>query len=109
MNLLRLSAAVGLACGGGLYFIAIFSTAVNLILLRFGPRFNDDDECDDDSTDDMDGLETMGADYNRKKVDNGRTYGYGGTNDEKIPLSQDIDKLLRKNATKSARSRPSLT
>jgi len=33
-----LSAAVGMACGGGLYFIASFSTAVNLLLLRFGPR-----------------------------------------------------------------------
>lgn len=36
-----LSAAVGLACGGGLYFVASFSTAVNLVLLRFGPRLTD--------------------------------------------------------------------
>lgn len=34
-----LSAAVGIACGGGLYFAASFSTALNLLLLRFGPRF----------------------------------------------------------------------
>lgn len=34
----RLSAAVGIACGGGLYFAASFSTALNLLLLRFGPR-----------------------------------------------------------------------
>lgn len=33
-----LSAAVGMACGGGMYFVASFSTAVNLVLLRFGPR-----------------------------------------------------------------------
>jgi putative Mg2+ transporter-C (MgtC) family protein len=35
---LWLSSAVGVACGGGLYFSAIFCTAVMLILLRFGPR-----------------------------------------------------------------------
>ncbi len=33
-----LSAAVGVACGGGLYFSAIFTTALMLVLLRFGPR-----------------------------------------------------------------------
>lgn len=33
-----LSAAVGIACGGGMYFVAAFSTALNLLLLRFGPR-----------------------------------------------------------------------
>lgn len=33
-----LSAAVGIACGGGMYFTAGFSTALNLLLLRFGPR-----------------------------------------------------------------------
>ena len=33
-----LSAAVGIACGGGMYFVAGFSTALNLFLLRFGPR-----------------------------------------------------------------------
>ena len=33
-----LSAAVGIACGGGMYFVAAFTTALNLVLLRFGPR-----------------------------------------------------------------------
>lgn len=33
-----LSAAVGVACGGGLYFVATFTSALMLILLRFGPR-----------------------------------------------------------------------
>lgn len=99
---------MGLACGGGLYFIAIFSTAVNLILLRFGPRFNDDDECDDDSAD-LEAFETMGADYNRNKGNNGRTHGYGGTDDEKIPLSKDLDDLLRKNSMRSTRKKPTLT
>lgn len=39
---LWLSAAVGVACGGTLYFAAIFGTAVMLVLLRFGPRLRDD-------------------------------------------------------------------
>mmetsp|Transcript_25671 Transcript_25671/g.61689 ORF Transcript_25671/g.61689 Transcript_25671/m.61689 type:complete len:277 (+) Transcript_25671:74-904(+) len=33
-----LSAAVGIACGGGLYFVATFTAALMLLLLRFGPR-----------------------------------------------------------------------
>jgi putative Mg2+ transporter-C (MgtC) family protein len=33
-----LSAAVGIACGGGLYFVSIFCTAVMLVVLRFMPR-----------------------------------------------------------------------
>lgn len=33
-----LSAAVGVACGGGLYFVATFTAALMLVLLRFGPR-----------------------------------------------------------------------
>lgn len=38
-----LSAAVGIACSGELYFAATFSVAIVLILLRFGPRLSDDD------------------------------------------------------------------
>mmetsp|Transcript_10494 Transcript_10494/g.14817 ORF Transcript_10494/g.14817 Transcript_10494/m.14817 type:complete len:333 (-) Transcript_10494:460-1458(-) len=38
-----LSAAVGIACGGELYFAASFAIAVVLLLLRFGPRVV---ECD---------------------------------------------------------------
>jgi putative Mg2+ transporter-C (MgtC) family protein len=37
---LWLSAAVGIACGGQLYFVASFSIAIMLVLLRFGPRFD---------------------------------------------------------------------
>ena len=33
-----LSAAVGAACGGGLYFVASFTACLMLCLLRFGPR-----------------------------------------------------------------------
>lgn len=43
-----LSAAVGIACAGGLYFVSSFGTAIMLLMLRFGPRFNDDDDEDED-------------------------------------------------------------
>ena len=35
-----LSAAVGIACGGEMYFSATFSIAIMLLLLRFGPRLS---------------------------------------------------------------------
>lgn len=38
---LWLSAAVGIACSGELYFAACFTIAVVLLLLRFGPRIDD--------------------------------------------------------------------
>lgn len=41
---LWLSAAVGVACGGELYFAATFGIALMLVLLRFGPRFEQHDE-----------------------------------------------------------------
>ena len=48
-----LSAAVGIACSGELYFAASFSVSVMLILLRFGPRlFDDGDGNTDDGYDD---------------------------------------------------------
>ncbi len=46
---LWLSAAVGIACAGELYFAASFSCALMMVLLRFGPRLLDDDA--DASTD----------------------------------------------------------
>ncbi|KAL7555556.1 hypothetical protein ACA910_013034 [Epithemia clementina (nom. ined.)] len=36
-----LSAAVGVGCGGELYLVSMFSTAIMLVLLRFGPRQRD--------------------------------------------------------------------
>ena len=41
-----LSAAVGIACGGELYFSATLSTALVSALLRFGPRMEDDRQGD---------------------------------------------------------------
>ena len=43
-----LSAAVGIACAGGMYFVASLSTAIMLVLLRFGPRTNFPSDDDDD-------------------------------------------------------------
>lgn len=44
---LWLSAAVGIACGGELFFPATLGVAIMLLLLRFGPRGSDSDEEDD--------------------------------------------------------------
>ena len=52
---LWMSAAVGIACGGELYFAASFTTAILLVLLRFGPR--NDDINDETNGDDIDGDE----------------------------------------------------
>jgi putative Mg2+ transporter-C (MgtC) family protein len=41
---LWLSAAVGIACGGDLYFPASFGVALVLLLLRFGPRGSDEND-----------------------------------------------------------------
>lgn len=48
---LWVSAAVGIACGGHLYFISAFTIALMLLLLRFGPRL-DENDLDQDSEDD---------------------------------------------------------
>jgi hypothetical protein len=47
-----LSAAVGIACGGELYFAASFGVALMMLLLRFGPRSADNPEHEDDGSDD---------------------------------------------------------
>jgi len=39
---LWLSAAVGIASGGGMYFAASFTTAMMMVLLRFAPRVDDE-------------------------------------------------------------------
>jgi len=51
-----LSAAVGIACSGELYFAASFSVAVMLLMLRFGPRLfeSDDDRSQYDGEGDRD-------------------------------------------------------
>eukprot|EP00555_Chaetoceros_dichaeta_P013789 CAMPEP_0198269682 /NCGR_PEP_ID=MMETSP1447-20131203/42209_1 /TAXON_ID=420782 /ORGANISM="Chaetoceros dichaeta, Strain CCMP1751" /LENGTH=177 /DNA_ID=CAMNT_0043961359 /DNA_START=60 /DNA_END=593 /DNA_ORIENTATION=+ len=55
---LWISAAVGIACGGELYFAATHSVAVMLLLLRFGPR----------SVNEMNGLEDTGPILERART-----------------------------------------
>jgi len=43
-----LSAAVGIACGGDLFFAALFCTSVMMLLLRFGPRLREPEDDEDD-------------------------------------------------------------
>ena len=57
---LWLSAAVGIACGGELYFAASFGTATMMLLLRFGPR--GDESKHDDSDDEEEELERKMSD-----------------------------------------------
>jgi uncharacterized membrane protein YhiD involved in acid resistance len=105
---------VGLACGGGLYFVASFSTAMNLVLLRFGPRLTESLEESYESASDMSDMEAMATgDYDKKVLSfPPRNLDYGGTNDEKSPLrpSMDLSEFNKKMASSrlSARSRPSL-
>mmetsp|Transcript_23912 Transcript_23912/g.51640 ORF Transcript_23912/g.51640 Transcript_23912/m.51640 type:complete len:718 (-) Transcript_23912:136-2289(-) len=55
-----LAAAVGVGAGGALYVVSIYSTALIILVLRFGPRlylqndrgFEDDDEEEEDEEDD---------------------------------------------------------
>jgi putative Mg2+ transporter-C (MgtC) family protein len=66
---LWLSAAVGIACGGELYFAASFGTATMILLLRFGPR--GDDSKHDDSDDEQETLELFqNADESKSLVRN---------------------------------------
>lgn len=72
-----LSAAVGIACAGGLYFVASLSTAIVLVMLRFGPRTSFQITSDGDDDDDDDGVE---SDVGSEAADNisvsslGRSY-----------------------------------
>ena len=42
-----LSAAVGIACGGDLFFAALFCTSIMMLLLRFGPRLREPEDEED--------------------------------------------------------------
>jgi putative Mg2+ transporter-C (MgtC) family protein len=56
---LWLSAAVGIACGGELYFAASFGTAMMMLLLRFGPR-GLEESGEDESNEEPPGVVTTG-------------------------------------------------
>ncbi len=87
-----MSAAVGLACGGGLYFIASFAVALNLVLLRFGPRpTSSDDSSIAGSFGSMIGRDVEASNSPRRTVDieTGRPaekHRYGSTAEENEPL-----------------------
>jgi len=54
---LWMSAAVGIACGGKMYFAASFTCAILLMLLRFGPRtVHDGEEEEDEFDEEKDGI-----------------------------------------------------
>uniref|UniRef100_A0A7S1VRB7 MgtC/SapB/SrpB/YhiD N-terminal domain-containing protein n=1 Tax=Grammatophora oceanica TaxID=210454 RepID=A0A7S1VRB7_9STRA len=56
-----LSAAIGVGAGGALYFVSFYSTALILLVLRYGPKLymqEDDASDDDDDEDDDDDDET---------------------------------------------------
>jgi len=104
---LWLSSAVGIACGGGLYFAASFSTAIILVLLRFGPRYyepedsKEEQEYDqEEATDELNDLIRRGA----------NTEGYNAlcsvhsmSEDSLRNLSPE-DKLKRRTSNGSSRS-----
>lgn len=46
---LWISAAVGVACGGGLYFPASFGVTLLMLMLRFAPRGTDESSEDDET------------------------------------------------------------
>jgi len=55
-----LSAAVGIACSGELYFAATFSVAIMLLMLRFGPRGRSEEI--EDEMDELDFDEELNGD-----------------------------------------------
>lgn len=73
---LWISAAVGVACGGGLYFPASFGVALLMLMLRFAPRGTDE------SSDDESDVEAEIANENLRRND------YSATDySEALPLS----------------------
>ena len=93
---LWLSAAVGVACGGELYFAASFAIAIMLALLRFGPRasFTDDHEEDGTHTNNLEsGYLSTGMSYK--------------TEDREMdPMVKKSERSERGEMSKSIRQRP---
>jgi len=98
-----LSAAVGIACGGGMYFVACFSTALNLLILRFGPRVQENEGSESSEDGDPQDLEFGKVETTDKPF-------YGGAvasprRDEVMPLKSSSARAVRRG---SISSRPSL-
>mmetsp|Transcript_29854 Transcript_29854/g.66963 ORF Transcript_29854/g.66963 Transcript_29854/m.66963 type:complete len:208 (-) Transcript_29854:109-732(-) len=79
---LWLSAAVGIAAGGEMYFCAMFGTSVMVLMLRFGPRVTDpeaeEETCEDD-------LEEAGGDA-AGRLDGSFGLNYRHLNPQSPPL-----------------------
>lgn len=94
-----MSAAVGIACGGGLYHAASFTVAMLLVLLRFGPRVTtvEDDEEEEE--------EEFAERINSAMM----TAGYGGTGTSPMKYSESQSLLSATSRRKSERGKgPSL-
>lgn len=97
-----MSAAVGIACGGGLYHAASFTVAILLVLLRFGPRVTtvEEEEEDDDEEE-----EELAEQINRSMA----SPGYGGTGGNHMKFSESQSLLSGTSRRKSERGKgPSL-
>jgi uncharacterized membrane protein YhiD involved in acid resistance len=121
-----MSAAVGLACGGGLYFVASFAVALNLVLLRFGPRptSSSDDSSTAGSYGSMIGRDVIATNRHGKVIDietgnlsrlpSPEKQAYGSTAQESEHLMKDesLEPLKKKDASPRMRKknipRPSL-
>jgi len=105
-----LSAAVGIACGGGMYFVASFSTALNLLLLRFGPRPAGAGE-DRSVGSRFSGTDWFGKDVEVGQKETEKPTSYGGT-EEFQPLAPKEEPVRESSghrpSTGSLRNRPSL-
>jgi len=65
-----LSAAVGLAVGGGLYTVGALTTVLTVFILRFGPRVlsSSDSDADTDSVEEVVGEEEIEGDFMKEMV-----------------------------------------
>jgi uncharacterized membrane protein YhiD involved in acid resistance len=96
-----LSAAVGIACSGGFFFVAAFSCAIMLLLLRFGPRYTYDDE-EDDAVDDCEPPEEEPIQFGTFNNSTMRSH-------EAASVPENIRLLKRAQSRASIRNRPSIT
>eukprot|EP00978_Attheya_sp_CCMP212_P024917 scaffold79109_cov47-Attheya_sp.AAC.2 len=87
---LWLCAAVGIACGGQMYFAATFCVALMLVLLRFGPRHvsDDDDDDDDEESNSNKGDEFKDGENGHLPDNIGSIHYYGATHPSDHQLDQ---------------------
>lgn len=99
---LWLSAAVGVACGGELYFAATYGTAVMLVLLRFGPRLrdNENEEDDEEEEEHAENDKSLDADigYGGVEEQNRRSERRGSETSSLLPPGERKSASIRKRA-----------